>query len=116
MSRRTATGPSGWVVVCLVAGGVATTAWAGGTLRGRVVSPTGAPRDAVSVHVTDDAGYELETRTDGEGRWRLPVDGVGLTLLDIGNQLPTSGCLRRAKTNCPSPAIPLCSRSMTRVS
>jgi hypothetical protein len=66
---------------------VATTAWASGTLRGRVVSPTGAPRDAVSVHITDDAGYELETRTDGEGRFDvrgLPVGHYTVSVFGPG--------------------------------
>ncbi len=77
MSPRTTTRPIGWVVVCLVAIGFAHTAWAGGTLRGRVVSPSGMARAGVSVRVTDDAVFDLETRTDAAGRFQVRGLAVG---------------------------------------
>lgn len=77
MSRRTTTGPVRWVVVCLVALGVGRTAWAAGTLRGRVVSPSGVARGGVTVRVSDDAVLELETRTDGAGRFQIRGLAVG---------------------------------------
>lgn len=77
MSPRATTSPVRWVVVCLVTVGVGHMAWASGTLRGRIVSPSGAARTGVTVRVTDNAVFETEIRTDDAGRFRVRGLAVG---------------------------------------